>query len=640
MPTPGLFINEYSFQNYASVLSSTRAIIIGGASKGILNTPTLCTSLGELVSKFGPPLTTDKALQAAAQFLKAGNQCLFMRVAHSAVAATRTLNGTTAGTAAVAATGGIGFAASAQPTDGDTITIDDGVVAAAVVFEFDDDGSYTAGRTPVLIGATAAATMANLMAAINASVLTIDATDATETIPECTLTNTTAGVAGNVAVTTSNATDITVSGMTDGADAIAGSTAAVVTITAATTGTWANEVQVKVQATTVPGAAAGNFDLFVYAPSLPGQTAELVETYRNLSLTSTSTRYITDVLADGLADEATASTYVTATVLSNGATITAGTFTLGTGGGTAGVDGITGLVYGDYVGTVFGTTATGLQAAANPEAVEFNVMAIPGVYHKSVLAAVVTLANARRDFVFLYDPPLGLGVTDVCDFVNGTYVGVANCPNAVVNNSYVAVFWPWGYIYDPFTKKNVWLPPSAGVLEAMARNDSTNGPWMPVAGLEAPCSFTRVEYSPSIAERGVLDENRVNPLVLFTGQGVVPYGNSTTQRAISPTSELHTRRMLIHAQKVCATAVRYLVFKPSDPITWAKFEALCNAPLAAIKASRGLVEFRVVCNEGTNPLSQRVSGIMRGKLIIQATPASKRIEMDFASTYDATNFAD
>lgn len=64
----------------------------------------------------------------------------------------------------VPATGTISF--SANVSDADTVTLTDISGGTAVVFEFDSGGAITAGRIGVQIGASAAATMTNLLGAI------------------------------------------------------------------------------------------------------------------------------------------------------------------------------------------------------------------------------------------------------------------------------------------------------------------------------------------------------------------------------------------------------------------------------------------------------------------------------------------
>jgi hypothetical protein len=106
---------------------------------------------------------------------------------------------------------------TAQPTDTETVTIDDGA-AAAVVFEF--DANATATGTSVLIGATLAATVTNLIAAINADAFTVVAVLLADGLTVG-LYNTVTGTAGNVTITEAGA-DITVTGMAGGAAATTG----------------------------------------------------------------------------------------------------------------------------------------------------------------------------------------------------------------------------------------------------------------------------------------------------------------------------------------------------------------------------------------------------------------------------------
>jgi len=124
-------------------------------------------------------------------------------------------------TAAVAATGLIAFPGTSSttlPVDGSYIALGDGV--RTVVFEFDDNGIVNnAGATKVIVGATSAATAANLVTAINASALRITATDSSAGgIGAVALAAQVAGVIGNATVTAVDF-DGTITGMSGGADA-------------------------------------------------------------------------------------------------------------------------------------------------------------------------------------------------------------------------------------------------------------------------------------------------------------------------------------------------------------------------------------------------------------------------------------
>ena len=126
--------------------------------------------------------------------------------------------------AATAATGSIGFSGtiSQAPNDGDTITLTDGV--RTQVFEFDIDGVLNnAAAIRVLVSSTAGQqsmkTAANLVTAINASSLTITATDLSSTnsnIGLLGLTHGTLGSIGNNTILTSRPSFILVSGFSGG----------------------------------------------------------------------------------------------------------------------------------------------------------------------------------------------------------------------------------------------------------------------------------------------------------------------------------------------------------------------------------------------------------------------------------------
>lgn len=742
--SPGIYVREFDFSDYAQRLGVTHFAIVGAAGKGPLNEPVTVTNESELTRQFGKPLLDEYGLQAAIQFLQKGDQLTFVRVANNALTASYPLPGLAGGTPAVKASGTIVFTGNNNPSDGEyvtvaktrpiadleadvagaaanvtitttnataikvtglaggsvsakatgkiklaampvdanTITISDGTTTAifefdsnasvtggnisvAIVagdpyatlsnlvtainaapfgisatdnvqkikFEFDNNSAYAVGATPVLIGATALDTMVNLISAISLSSLGIDTANTTVTVPQATLTQRIAGVDGNTTLLKSGA-NITVTGMASGADAIAGSSMTAVNLYAKSAGTWGNGVRATVTSPSVMiGATAGNFDLSVESLLDDGSGYQLVERFTNLSLLASSDRYITAILAAGKRGEVGASEYLTADVLSGAGTLVSGTYVLGTAPGVTGTNGVAGLAANNYIGTVSGQTATGLQALRNPETTEFNLLAVPGVTDKTVISAGLALCAKRGDAVFLIDPPFGLTYTQVVDWHNGLSTIVPEAPTGPLDDSYGAMFWSWVEIEDAYNYKSVWIPPSGIVAAAMATSDRANGPYLAVAGhVRGLVNGNRVEYSPTQDERDVLngDPNRVNPIVNFTNGGLTIFGNRTLQRRLSALNSLHIRRMLLHAEKVCATAVRVLNFDPNDEQTWIKFTLLVNKELDAIKAGRGIEEFRVICDATTNPPEQRQRKTMRGKILIKMIEAAEIILMDFA----------
>lgn len=631
--SPGIYVREFDFSAYVQQLAYTHLAIVGAASKGPVGVPTKVTSASDLVNVFGKPLLTEFGLLSAIEYLKEGTQLTFVRVANAAQAASYPIPGTVGATAAVKATGTVVFVASANPADGDTITIGDGT--NSTTFEFDNNAAFTAGNVAVLIGATALDTLANLMAAVATSGLLVDVANTTVTVPQLTLTQRTGGVAGNVAITKTG-TDIAVTGFTGGTAAVAGSTATVMTVHAKSPGTWANGIKVVIKTPSVMfGAPTANFDMDVYVPVQDGVDPQLVERYLNLSLDKTSPRYVTAALLHGIRGEVGASTYIEADVAATAATISGSasgvTYVLGTSPGLTGTDGVDGLTANHYIGTVVGQKATGLQALRNPETTEFNLLAIPGNSHRAVIAAMLDMCKKRGDAMALIDAPYGLDVAGVIEWHNGLSV-LTDAPTGPLDSSYGALFWSWCEVNDSYSGKAVEVPPSGCIAAMLAYGDRAGGPWLAHAGLKrGKVNCNRIEYSPDFDDREKLqgDPNRVNPLIIKAG-GIYNNGNRTLQRALTALNNIHTRRMMLFIEKACATAIAYLQFDPNDPATWQEYTTIVTKEISPVVTARGIGNFRVTCDENTNPPEQRRRKIMRGKIEVEAVEAAEIVYADFA----------
>lgn len=152
--------------------------------------------------------------------------------------------------------------------------------------------------------------------------------------------------------------------------------------------------------------------------------------------------------------------------------------------------------------------------------------------------------------------------------------------------------------------------------------------------------FDAVEWSPDETQRVALatGQNRVNPIVDFANSGPTFFDNWTLQRTPTALDEIHIRRLLLYAEKLCATAVSYLVLEPNDPVTWEKYKMLCNPILSQIAANRGLETFKVICDATTNPPAQRANKVMKGKLQVVPINAARTIYLDFAIYASGTTF--
>ena len=306
-----------------------------------------------------------------------------------------------------------------------------------------------------------------------------------------------------------------------------------------------------------------------------------------------------------------------------------------------GNDGLSTLTSGDYIGTITGDTYSGLQVLSNPETIDLNIVAVPGVSEAAVINAGLSLCAARADCLFLPDPPFGLTTNEVVAWHNGI---APYDDHQAFNSSYGSLNWSWHEVYDSYTDSKVWVAPSGITAGIYAYNDQVSEVWFAPAGLTRGkvVDSLRIEHSPSQGQRDLLqgNGNAVNPFVNFSQDGIVLWGQRTLQRAPTALDRVNVRRLLLQAEKIMATVARQLVFEPTDPITWRRFEVLANSILGPIKSRRGFYDFRVICDESTNPADVIDQNKMIGKLLVKPTKTAEVLQIDWVVLSTGVEFTE
>lgn len=488
------------------------------------------------------------------------------------------------------------------------------------------DAGVTGGSIAVAIGGTAAITVENLRQAINLQSFAVTAAAGTGTI--ATLSNTVAnGATGNVVITgTDNAGVQTLVGMAGGVPAgvIVG-----MTFSAVSPGTWGNSVQVVITPTTIAGGTG--FDLSVLAPVGSSGVSQVVETFFNLSTTSTDPRFAETLINLGVVNQSNRSRYIRVSVAVDQDPISA---TYALGGTVAGLDGISTLDAADYIGSATGTSATGLQALRNAESVSFNLLAIPGVSINTVIAEAIDVCETRQDAMYVIDTPSGLTPQGVVDWHNGLSV-LPDAPTSQIDSSYAVVYWSWPTTESEYLQTTVLLPPSGFVLAQYALSDRQVGhSWRAVAGSQRGIiNALDVEFSPFQAQRDLMlgGNNAVNPIVKFVGDaGIQLYGNETLQRTPGPTDSIHIRRGMLELKRASVAATRNIQFEPNDPQTWRNIELTVQPLLDFLVGVRAIEPgARVVSNADTNPPELQAQKTANAKIFLKPIGAAETLTLDF-----------
>jgi len=277
-----------------------------------------------------------------------------------------------------------------------------------------------------------------------------------------------------------------------------------------------------------------------------------------------------------------------------------------------------------------GQTAPGSQAynkafgiMSNTDQYDINLLVTPGIIkslHSSVVADGIDLVEGRRDAFYIFD----------CVGVNATVSEAANSINNIDSN-YAGTYYPWVRAIDNNTNRLKDLPPSVVMPRVYAFNDQVAAEWFAPAGLnrggipearEAVSNLTK-------AERDTLYDARVNPIASFPDEGIVAWGQKTTQALPSALDRINVRRLLIRVKKFIASASRFLVFEQNTAQTRAQFRNIVNPYLDTVQQRQGLYAFRVKMDSENNPPEVIDRNQLVGELFLQPARTSEFVSLTF-----------
>ena len=307
-------------------------------------------------------------------------------------------------------------------------------------------------------------------------------------------------------------------------------------------------------------------------------------------------------------------------------------YTPGYGSGTT-----TAVASGSYVfnkNTDWYSYNTNIEKFANPENVDINLFASPGIDYTNNLTLVnetiEMIEDERADSLYI--------VTSENYKDQTTATAVDALDDALLDSNYTATYWPWIQYNDTENNVRIYIPSTAEVLRNMALTDNVSFPWFATAGYNRGIvKATRVRTKLTQDNRDDLYEARINPIATFTATGPVIWGNKTLQSTLSALDRINVRRLLLRARKLISAVAVRLVFEQNDEVVRQEFLSLVNPILEDIRRDRGLTDFRVVVSSDPEEIDQNK---LTGKIYLKPTRSLEFIEIQFNVTPTATSFDD
>ena len=295
-----------------------------------------------------------------------------------------------------------------------------------------------------------------------------------------------------------------------------------------------------------------------------------------------------------------------------------------------------------------------IDAVSDPEVVECNLMAVPGVYKTGITRHLIATCEKRADALAIIDLE-----GDFKDSAENTAAEngatrkanptttVSNLRSRGINSSYGASYFPWCTIRDE--SNLLAVPPSVIAMGVLSYSQSRSELWFAPAGFNrggltengaAGLQVVNVKYTLSSKERDKLYDANINPIASFPSEGLVIFGQKTLQVTRSAVDRINVRRLMIFLKKEISRMAATLLFDQNVKTTWARFKSKVDPLLTSVKTRFGLSDFRIILDETTTTPELVDRNIMYAKIFLKPARAIEFIALDFIITDSGASFDD
>ena len=248
------------------------------------------------------------------------------------------------------------------------------------------------------------------------------------------------------------------------------------------------------------------------------------------------------------------------------------------------------------------------------------------------------ICDDRKDCVLFASP----AYADVVNNIGGERDAIIAFRNALTNSSYAIMDSGYKYAYDKYNDVYRYVPLNGDIAGLAVRSDELRDAWFSPAGYNrgAIKNVVKLPYNPKKADRDILYENDINPVVTFPGQGTILFGDKTLLGKPSAFDRLNVRRLFIVLEKAISTAAKFTLFEFNDSFTRSQFKNLVEPFLRDIQGRRGIQDFKVVCDETNNTGEVIDRNEFIGDIYIKPSRSINFIQLNFVAVRSGVEFSE
>ena len=239
---------------------------------------------------------------------------------------------------------------------------------------------------------------------------------------------------------------------------------------------------------------------------------------------------------------------------------------------------------------------------------KYNLICAPG--YPELIPNMVSLNNDRANTAFVIgDTPMDLS-TNAVNIIN--WSNDTDGTGLATADPYMAVYYPGGLSTD-LAGNSVMVPASHMALRTYLYNDNVAYQWFAPAGTRrglvsnatdlgylnrATGEFNRTGVNQAL--RDTLYQNKINPITIIPGIGLVVWGQKTRDPNTESLDRVNVARLVNYIRTIFASAGNAFLFEPNDKITRDQFGAILRRALNDLVAKRGIYDYLVVCDTTNN----------------------------------------
>ena len=275
-----------------------------------------------------------------------------------------------------------------------------------------------------------------------------------------------------------------------------------------------------------------------------------------------------------------------------------------------------------------------------PEVVDVTLV-MGGAGNTTVSRYIIdNITSVRKDCIALVSPSRASVVNPASNSAAVAALEVDN--TALGSSSYAVMDGAWKYQYDRYNDVFTYVPMNGDIAGLCARTDFTNDAWWSPAGYNRGTikNIVKLSWEANKANRDVLYQIGVNPLITPRGAGVLLFGDKTMQVLPSAFDRINVRRLFIVLEKAIAIAAKALLFEFNDEFTRAQFVNIVSPFLRDVQGRRGITDFKVVCDSSNNTGQVIDTNNFVGDIYIKPARSINFIQLNFIAARTDVSFSE